>query len=191
MKKRPVLETTRLLLRPFELSDAADLQRLAGDKAIADTTLNIPYPYQDGAAEEWISAHPAMFRAGEAAIFAIVLRSTGELIGAIGLVVEPRFERAELGYWIARPEWSKGYCTEAASALVRYGFSVLGLNRIHAAHLSRNPASGRVMEKLGMTHEGRARRHAKKWDRFEDLELYGLLRDEWEGMAMPIEAGRH
>ncbi len=179
MKQRPTLETERLLLRPFEPSDAKDVQHLAGDRAIADTTLNIPHPYEDGMAEEWISTHQPKFEAGGLVNFAIVLRGTGELIGAMGLVIAARFERAELGYWIGKPYWGNGYCTEAGRAVFHYGFSTLKLNRIHASHLTRNPASGRVMQKLGMVHEGRARQHVKRWDRFEDLELYGLLRDEW------------
>jgi ribosomal-protein-alanine N-acetyltransferase len=179
MKMRPTIETKRLLLRPFELSDAKDVQRLAGDRAIADTTLNIPHPYEDGMAEEWISTHQPKFEAGELSNFAIVLRTSGQLIGSIGLRIVPRFERAELGYWIGRQYWRNGYCTEAGRAILQYGFSVLRLNRIHASHLTRNPASGRVIQKLGMLHEGCARQHAKRWDRFEDLELYGIIKDQW------------
>lgn len=161
------------------MSDADSVQRLAGDRAIADKVLNIPHPYKDGVAEEWIATHQPGFDAGELANFAIVLGAENELIGAIGLTIVPRFNRAVLGYWIGTPYWGMGYCTEAARAILEYGFSKLKLNRIHASHMSRNPASGNVMRKLGMTHEGRARQHAKKWDVFEDLELYGILRDEW------------
>lgn len=179
MKERPTIETERILLRPFELSDAKDVQRLAGDRAIADTTLNIPHPYKDGTAEEWISTHQPKFEAGELLNFAIVLRTSSELVGAIGLRIVPRFERAELGYWIGRQYWKNGYCTEAGRAVLQYGFSVLKLNRVHASHFRRNPASGRVMQKMGMTHEGCARQHVKRWDSFEDLELYGILREQW------------
>jgi ribosomal-protein-alanine N-acetyltransferase len=63
--------------------------------------------------------------------------------------------------------------------VLQYGFSVLGLHRIHASHLTRNPASGRVMQKLGMVHEGCARQHVRRWDEFEDLELHGILAEEW------------
>jgi len=179
MKKPPILETERLLLRPLELSDAPDIRRLAGDRAIADTTLNIPHPYEDGMAEEWIAADQPKIQAGELANAAITLKGSGELIGVIGLTIVPRFERAELGYWIGRPFWGRGYGTEAALAMLDYGFTDLSLNRIHAAHLTRNPASGRIMQKIGMIHEGRAPQHAKRWDRFEDLEFYGILKEQW------------
>jgi RimJ/RimL family protein N-acetyltransferase len=152
---------------------------LAGDVAIASTTLNIPHPYEDGMAEEWISTHQEAFEKGELSNFAIELRSSGDLIGAIGLVVNTRHHHAELGYWIGTPYWNKGYCTEAAHEILRYGFMELDLNRIHAMHLTRNPTSGRVMKKIGMLHEGCRRQHVKKWDVFEDVELYGSLKSEF------------
>jgi RimJ/RimL family protein N-acetyltransferase len=179
--KQPTLETRRIILRPFETSDAADVQRLAGHRAIADTTLEIPHPYQDGTAEQWISAHPAKFQAGEAVVFAVMLRESTRLAGAVGLELAPRFDRAELGYWIAKEDWGKGYATEAGLAVLSYGFTTLGLHRIYATPFKRNPASGRVLEKLGMKHEGRVREHVKKWGVFEDLELYGILCAEWQG----------
>ena len=189
MKQRPTLHTQRLILRPFEMADARDVQRLAGDHAIADTTLNIPHPYEDGMAEQWIATHQPQFEAGEQATFAIVLQATSELVGAIGLVINRRFDRAELGYWIGRPYWNQDYCTEAGRAVLSYGFTELNLNRIHAYHLSRNPASGRVMEKLGMTREGLLRQHAKKWGKYEDLVEYGLLREDWlEFIRQPAAA---
>ncbi len=180
MKERPTIETERLILRPFTLTDAPDVQCLAGARDIASTTLNIPHPYEDGMAEQWIGTHQEKYEKGEGLILAIVLRSDQSLIGSIGLNIDQQHENAELGYWIGKPYWNKGYCTEAAEAVVRYGFEVLGLNRIHASHLKRNPASGRVMQKIGMTYEGCLRQHVKKWDIFEDLEKYGLLKGDYE-----------
>lgn len=176
--QQPTLETERLRLRPFRTADADDVQRLAGDRAIADTTLNIPHPYEDGLAEKWISNHRDWFECGEQAVFAVTLKPTGELIGAIGLRITPDDQRAELGYWIGKPYWGRGYCTEAAKAVLDFGFNQLDLNRVYAHHLSRNPASGRVMQKIGMTHEGHLRQHVKKWNVLEDLELYGRLKGD-------------
>jgi len=178
MTSQPTLFSERLLLRPFTLADAPDVQRLAGDRAIAYTTQNIPHPYEDGMAETWIGSHREQFEKGQFVTFAIAL-GDGTLIGAIGLHLHQAHERAELGYWIGKPYWGQGYCTEAAQAVLQYGFETLGLNRIHARHLTRNPASGRVMFKIGMRHEGSLRQHAKKWGVFEDIEVYGILRDEY------------
>ncbi len=180
-QKQPTLTGERLILRPFKPSDAPDIQRLAGDFAIADTTLNLPHPYEDGMAEDWISTHREAFEAGTDAFFAVTLRETGELVGAMTLMdIRSRFQRAELGYWIGRPYWGRGYATEAARAMLAYGFQELKLNRIFATHFVRNPASGRVMEKIGMICEGGMRQHAKRWDDFEDFKLYGILRSEFE-----------
>ncbi len=179
MKERPTLSTERLLLRPFTLADAPEVQRLAGDKAIASTTENIPHPYEDGMAEEWISTHEPRFERGELVNFAIVLRESDALIGAVGLIIEKKNQRAALGYWMGKPYWGNGYCTEAARAVVRYGFEALGLNRISSTHMKRNPASGRVMQKIGMSHEGSLRKHVVKWDALEDIEMYSILRNEW------------
>jgi RimJ/RimL family protein N-acetyltransferase len=99
----------------------------------------------------------------------------------VGLRIEQEDDRAELGYWIGKPYWGHGYCTEAARAVIGFGFEQCQLNRIHASCFSRNPASGRVLQKIGMTHEGRLRCHAKKWDAFEDIEMYAILRGDWGG----------
>ena len=180
VKKRPKIKTQRLLLRPFELSDGPRVKELAGDKAIADTTLNIPHPYENGMAEEWISIHEPKFAAGELANFAVVLKFSQELIGAIGLTIDNRFNTAELGYWVSREDWNKGYCTEAAAAILEFGFRQLELHNIIATFFTRNPASGKVMEKIGMKKEGLLREHVKKWDRYEDIMSYGILKKEWE-----------
>ena len=179
-KKRPSLESERLVLRPFELSDAPRVQLLAGDKAIAATTLNIPHPYEDGMAEHWIGSHQERFEKDIEVVFAITLKGSDEPIGAIGLTLNLNHENAELGYWVGKPFWGRGYCTEAAQAVLRYAFTELRLNRVHARHFSHNPASGRVIQKIGMKHEGHFRQNVKKWERFIDTEFYGILRSEFE-----------
>ncbi len=174
---QPVLETERLILRPFALSDAKEVQRLAGDFAIADTTLNIPHPYPDGAAEEFFSTHPAKFEKGDGVVFAITLKTDGRLLGGIGLYdVAKRHRRAALGYWIAKPFWNLGYATEAGKAVVEFGFEQWSLHKIEANYFSRNPASGRVMEKIGLVQEGLQRDHIIKWDRHEDVVICAIIK---------------
>jgi len=177
---QPTLKTKRLILCPFALADAEATQRLAGDRAIADTTVNIPHPYANGMAEAWIGTHRKGYERGEAVYFAVLRREDKALIGAISLEqVDSRHGHAELGYWIGRPYWNHGYCTEAAAAMLQYGFSELNLYRIFATHFVRNQASGRVMQKLGMVKEGRLRGHVKKWEGHEDLVLYGILKHDY------------
>ena len=183
MSRQPTLMTARLVLRPFQLTDAADVQRLAGDRAIADTTLNIPHPYGDEIAEAWIAKQVTNFDGGLAVTFAITRKSDEALVGAISLMGMATGHQAELGYWIGKVYWAQGFCTEAAGAVLRYAFTGLGLVRVHARHLSRNPASGRVLQKLLMQPEGCQRQQVKKWDKFEDVELYGILKHEWEQHA--------
>ena len=178
-KKRPTLRSKRLVLRPFVLSDAPRVQLLAGDRDVAAMTKNIPHPYEGGMAKAWIGSHQERFEKGKEDVFAITLKRSGELIGAIGLVLKLDQETAELGYWIGKPYWGRGYCTEAARAVLHFAFTELRLNRVHAHHFSHNPASGRVMQKVGMRHEGRLRQHVKKWGEFFDVEAYGILRLEF------------
>lgn len=183
MSEQPTIQTERLTLRPFAMGDAPDCRRLAGDREIAATTLLIPHPYPEGAAEEWIGTHSGTFEKGEGAVFATALRDSGDFIGAVGLIIAKQHNHAELGYWVGRPYWGSGYCTEAAAAMLEYAFGTLGLNRVHAHHFANNPASGRVMEKTGMRFEGTCRQHVLKWDEYLDIHLYGILRSDYHSSA--------
>jgi RimJ/RimL family protein N-acetyltransferase len=186
--KPPVLETERLRLRPFAPSDAPEVQRLAGAREIADTTKRIPHPYRDGVAEAWIATHAALHEANRALTLAIERRGAA-LLGAIDLRLEEENSNAEIGYWIRVDEWGRGYATEAARAVIDHGFAALGLHRIWAGHFERNPASGRVLEKLGMAREGVLRAHVRKWGRFENLVVRAILRPEWEKRRENARAG--
>jgi RimJ/RimL family protein N-acetyltransferase len=153
---------------------------LAGEWEIAVTTANIPHPYEEGMAEAWISTHADAFEKETGVTFAVVLQSEGLLIGAIGLVISKSHQLAELGYWIGKPYWKRGFCTEAAREVLRYGFEDLNLNRIQARHMTKNPASRRVMEKIGMTREGVLRQSLHRFGSFEDTALYSILREEYQ-----------
>jgi ribosomal-protein-alanine N-acetyltransferase len=173
---QPSLQTDRLLLRPFCSQDVAPLVHLAGDRQVAATTLRIPYPYREQDAIDFVSSCQPDFELGFGARFAITIRD--ELCGAVGLHVERTHNHAELGYWIGVPYWGRGYATEAAAAVIRYGFDTLDLHRIQASVLAGNPASARVLLKVGMRLEGSLRDHVCKWEKFYDLEWYGILRSD-------------
>ena len=180
MKDFPTLMTRRLVLRGCTQADVPDIQRLAGDRAIADTTLRVPHPYELWMAERWVATCRENLDAGTGMNLAIALRSGDSYIGGIGLTLDLTADSAEMGYWIGKPYWNQGYGTEAAGAIIQYAFEELGLNRVFAAHYKRNPASGRIMQKIGMTYKGSLRQHVKKWGQYEDMEYYGILKSEFQ-----------
>jgi [ribosomal protein S5]-alanine N-acetyltransferase len=176
MSTQPTLATPRLKLRPYTEADIPELLPLIGTREVAATTLRIAHPYTEQDAKAFLE----LAKDPDKLWLAITLRSNGRQIGGIGLRVEKQHQHAELGYWLGVPFWGHGYATEAAADILRYGFETLALHRIFASHFKHNPASGRILKKVGMKYEGCQREHLLKWDRFVDSELYGLLRREWE-----------
>ncbi len=176
MSSLPTLETERLRIRPYSEADIPELLPLVGTREVAATTLRIAHPYteQDARAFLELAREPGKLW------LAVTLRTHGRQIGGIGLRIDETNQHAELGYWLGVPYWGQGYATEAAREILRYGFEDLRLNRIFATHFKHNPASGRILKKLGMRYEGCQREHLLKWGQFVDSEMYGLLRREWE-----------
>lgn len=172
------LVTERLTLRLLELGDAEAIERLASEKEVADTTMNIPHPYPLGSAAGFIQSRHEAAMHGDGYSFAVTLTEGGTFLGIVGLNIDKRNNKADLGYWIGRAYWGQGYCTEAAARVVQYAFEQLKLNKVFAAALTRNPASSRVMEKIGMKFEGILREHLCKEGQYEDVKCYGLLRGE-------------
>ncbi|WP_272495724.1 GNAT family N-acetyltransferase [Bacillus pinisoli] len=174
----PTLYSDRLLLRPFTLSDSPTVEKLAGDPLIAETTLHIPHPYPKGGADAWIESHEAQAEANKSFTFAIVIKETDQLIGAMAMAIGSD-GKAELAYWIGVPYWGHGYATEAANLLLHFGFKEKHVNKIWAAAFTRNPASTKVMEKIGMTYEGTFRQHVMKNGKYEDLSYCAILKDDY------------
>ena len=172
---QPHLETERLLLRPFHPDDAAHVALLAGDKRIADVTACIPHPYSNDMAVEWILTHPDGWSKRESAVFAVVLKDEGLLIGFVSLM-NIADKCAELGYWIGVEYWNQGCCTEACRRIVEFGFSILKLHRIVAHHMIRNPASGRVLCKAGFVHVGSGEAVCGYRQLNEGIEVYEILK---------------
>ena len=176
-----VLTTERLFLRRLYRHDIPALLPLIGAREVAATTLRIPHPYTLEDAENFLRYTDDVWEKGDGARFGVFLREGEQLCGGMGLVVNREHRHAEIGYWIGVPFWGKGYCTDAVRELLRYGFTRLKLKRIHSNHFSNNPASGRILQKVGMRHEGTLRQHYCKWGEYLDVELYGLLASEYEG----------
>ncbi|SEO24981.1 GNAT family N-acetyltransferase [Paenibacillus sp. OV219] len=174
-------ETERLLLRPFVPRDATDVQRLAGEEAVARTTLSLPHPYPDGAAQMWIDFRTDAARHGHGYTFAIVHKEFHTLMGCISLNMTSEHKRGEIGYWLGQSFWGNGYTTEALIQILQFGFKTIKLNRIWGAAMTKNPASSAVMLKAGLKHEGLFKQHIRKWDQFEDIHYYGLTSEDYFG----------
>lgn len=137
--------TARLLLRPGFPEDAQALARAIGDELIVRNLATAPWPYSEADARQFLAAQ----RDSVLPALLIFERTDAEprLVGACGLNRRPS-GAVELGYWISRPHWGRGFATEAATAMVDIA-RTLGLTRLEGSHFSDNPASGRVLEKLG------------------------------------------
>jgi ribosomal-protein-alanine N-acetyltransferase len=179
----PPLQTKRLILRPYALPDILALVPLIGAREVAATTLRIPHPYTESYAQDFIAGAQQDMSSGKCLRLGIIVRESDTLCGGIGLQIESDHRRAELGYWIGVPHWGNGYATEAARAVVKYGFKTFGLHRIFASHFADNAASAGVLKKIGMRHEGRQRAHILKWGEFLDIEMYGILASDMPSTA--------
>ncbi|TOD71907.1 GNAT family N-acetyltransferase [Vibrio parahaemolyticus] len=153
MTIQPTLTTERLVLRPFNIGDCQQVALLDGDKRIADMTANIPHPYELPMAQAWIDRHYPMYQQHQGVAYAITLRNTGELLGAVSL---PRIEEGygTLGYWVGVPHWGKGYAFEASKALLEFARMHFELNGITVMHLVDNLRSKSVIQKLKIPYVG-------------------------------------
>jgi RimJ/RimL family protein N-acetyltransferase len=147
------IETDRLTLRPFTELDATIVAELAGEKVISEMTANIPHLYELTDAVDWIRTHQNLFNSGKGVVYALVLKNSNTLIGAVSF---PRIEEGEgtLGYWLGVPFWGVGYATEGSRALIEYGKDKLGLSKLKVMHLTENERSKSVISKLGTTYVG-------------------------------------
>lgn len=173
-----VIETERLLLRPFELGDVDDVYAYARDAEWSRYLRALPRPYERVHAEQFI-ARQILLDQVEHVAWAIVAEH--RVVGGIGLRFNFEHRHAELGYSVGRADWGKGYGTEAARAVVDAGFRThADLIRIHARADEDNTGSRRVMEKVGMTEEGVLRRYrVERGDAINEV-WYSILREEWE-----------
>ncbi|NJL66735.1 MAG: GNAT family N-acetyltransferase [Microcoleus sp. SM1_3_4] len=175
------LETARLILRPIAFTDAPAIQKLASDRAIADTMISIPHPYPEGEAENYISRKIAEFQNGQSVAFAIECQQEKLVRGAIEIRdIDREHSGAELSFWLGVESWGKGYMSEALPLMLEFGFENLHLNRLYAYHMLRNPASGKVLQKNGFIQEGVLRQRVRKWEVFEDVVLLAILYRDWK-----------
>lgn len=169
------MQTERLLLRPFCAEDAETVAQLCNNIKVYQGTLNLPYPYTVEGARAWIASHPENVANDRFYDFAVTDWKTGTLYGCVGLASHAKDNNGELGYWMGEMYWGRGYATEAVQAMLAFAFTHKGYHKVYARHFQSNPASGRVMQKAGMRHEGTQIDQVRKDGQYKTLLLYGIL----------------
>lgn len=174
-KENKTITTERLILRLFQKSDAEAVTKYCNNYNIYRNTLYLPYPYSTDDALTWMENHLKNFEADRSYELAITDKESGELYGAIALSNNQRFKNGEIAYWVGEEFWGNGYATEAAQAMLQFAFNEKDYHKVFARCFTSNPASGRVLEKLGMKEEGVLKDHVIKENQFEDLAHYGII----------------
>lgn len=136
------------------MSDVDTVFNLVSDLAVAKWTARIPHPYEHKMAEEWLRDNERLREQGRSLLFAVTLRGDDRLVGAVSLEMEDDPGHAEIGYYLGRNYWGRGYMTEAAGAALDFGFETLGLDVVRADAFEQNAASAGVLQKLGFVDLG-------------------------------------
>ena len=172
--------TERLLIREYKKSDVDGFLHVVRQPEIYATTYGIPQNYSKFRAEWWLKTIKENMRNNLSYEFAVFLRDTGRYIGNVGLInVSFEHNRADISYYIDKDYMNKGYATEAALEMLKYGFETFGFNKIQGVCMSCNPASRRVMEKIGMRYEGTLRKDLLKDGFYYDIDRLSILKDEY------------
>jgi ribosomal-protein-alanine N-acetyltransferase len=180
------LRGSLVAIRPFEDADAAALVELYRRNAAELRAWNAADFVTPTSVEEQrrqLAREREQWAADRAYVFGVFRFPDGLLVGrvSLGMVVRGALENAVLGYLVDREHTGRGYATEAARLALRFAFERAGLHRVEAGAMPANRASIRVLAKVGMRHEGTARRYLKVGDRWEDHEVYAITREEWAG----------
>ena len=181
----PTLETKRLKLRQFELSDKKRLREIANSREIAEGTF-IPYPYKDEFAVDFIESQFRDYKNGNLVNFAVVIDNQDLLIGSMGISIDNKLNEGEIGFWIGVDYWGNGYCTEAARSVLHYGFTERKLDKIFAFHFRDNIASSKVLQKIGMELEGIKRNEFWHMGELKDTVNYGLYKTDYDKLWQNI-----
>ncbi|MEL6772133.1 MAG: GNAT family N-acetyltransferase [Bacteroidota bacterium] len=168
----------RLTVEPVAQQHAPAIQRLAADARVAATT-RLPHPYPEDGAAAFVAEATEAWAAGTDFAFAITVDDV--CVGTCTLK-QVRDGEAELGYWVGVPHWGHGYASRAARLVVTYAFEQLGLGRVEAHVLEGNPASGRVLEKLGFAEFRRDAAPCGCGDEGDQAIFYALNADAWSAV---------
>ena len=173
-----MIETKRLLLRPLEERDLYRLVTELNNFNIARNTSRIAHPYLMSDAREFFEFVQALDQNSLVCAIAIKTEPT-QLVGIISYEYKASKNDAELGYWLSEAEWGKGLMSEAASAVVRHGFTVSKLEKIIACYHNDNPISGRILRKLGFEDIGQCASYSKAQGKDVTVTELQLRRERW------------
>lgn len=174
LKENSILESNRLILRPFSIKDIEDVFLFASDEIV--TKYLTWTPHTDISQTEKVVKEFYMSRPG---IYAIKLKPQHKCIGCIDIRIFVEHDKASFGFVLNREYWNKGYMSEALKLIIDFVFSKLELNRIEFTHYIGNEGSGRVMQKCGMKYEGKGLKEVKIKGVFHDVAHYAILREDW------------
>ncbi|WP_377890169.1 GNAT family N-acetyltransferase [Alkalihalobacillus sp. R86527] len=173
------LDAERIVLRTFKEDDAARIQELANNKEVA-SIIGLPHPYELAHAKEWIDIQPGLIQEGTEYPLAVYSKNHDAIIGTVCIRIDKKNNQGELGYWIGRPFWGKGYATEAVKRMIDFGFVELRLNKVWATAITRNEGSIKVLKNAGMEQEGILRENRFVLGTYEDAAMYGVLKREYD-----------
>ncbi|MBW3584991.1 MAG: GNAT family N-acetyltransferase [Cyanobacteria bacterium 0813] len=175
----PSIETERLLLRKITLNDASDMFEYASNPEVSQYTMWSTHTSIEDT-KYFLQSLTKMYKRRELVDWGIVHKAEKKFIGTCGFVEwSMTHSRAEIGYALSRRYWGEGYMSEAVNAVIEFGFREMSLNRIMGRCEVHNIASALVMEKVGMQMEGILRQHLFVKDRYWDLKIYSILREEF------------
>ncbi|MBC78851.1 MAG: hypothetical protein CL745_04530 [Chloroflexi bacterium] len=172
IKKPQNIKTKRLTLRPIEIEDLEIIQNYSIDE---EWHRFLDFHTKESVEEFVHKAVNSLWE--EHARFSILINN--QMIGGVGLYIEMKEKRAEIGYSLSKDYWGKGIIPEAVTRVIKYGFEDLGLEKIFAQTDLRNKPSQEVMKKMGMTKEGIFRKHAIAQNKRRDIIYFSILKSEW------------
>ena len=174
-----VILTERLRIRRMSRRDRSDMYEYARLPEVSEYLLWRPHASEDST-KRYLDYVTSLYRSGDFFDFAIEYRQNGKMIGTCGFAaIDKNNDCAEVGYVLSPEYWGKGIATEALTAMLRFGFCDLGVNRIEARYMTENTASRRVMEKCGMIYEGTYRKKLLVKGQFRDTGVCALLSEDY------------
>jgi RimJ/RimL family protein N-acetyltransferase len=176
VKKLSNLQGKKILLRKLKLSDAKDIYENVKDKAVVRWAVSIPHPYPKDGAISYIKSTHYKIKTKKGYAFAIVPLKEARSGGIIALMnVDWKNKNAEIGYWLGKKYWGKGYTTEAVKLMTKFAFQKLNLHRLHAKLFAENIQSRRVLEKAGYRLEGSMKEERFRFGRWHDGLRFGIV----------------